>query len=298
MYPIYFTWHFIADAATFDPIRLHYLHNRLSMLFLLKKYLGSLLMPLPLLLIIGGIGLILLWFTRWQKSGKSLVTLSLVIIALLGLQPISDRLLAPVEGPYDKRYELITTNPSKEIKYIVVLGGGFTYNPDWSPSSNLLSNSLPRVTEGVRLYLQHPGSKLIFTGGKASSPISSAEVASMVAQSLGVPATDTIPLTEPKDTQEEAYEVEKIIGKQPFLLVTSANHLPRALKMFTSRGMQPYPAPANQLVITSDLNPWERYIPSAFYFSHSERAWYELIGSIWWHLKPDNTQPLEDNQAE
>ncbi|MEX9609584.1 envelope biogenesis factor ElyC [Providencia manganoxydans] len=263
------------------------------MLFLLKKYLGALLMPLPLLLILGFIGILLLWFTSWQKVGKTCVTFSFIVIALLGLQPISDRLLSPVEGQFDKRYELITTNPPENIHYIVVLGGGFTYNPDWSPSSNLLNNSLPRVTEGIRLYLKHPGSKLIFTGGKASSAISSAEVAAMVAQSLGVPAEDTIALTEPKDTQEEAFEVEKIIGKEPFLLVTSANHLPRAVTMFTARGMEPIPAPANQLAIKSSLNPWEKYIPSAYYFSHSERAWYELIGSIWFYLKPDNTQPLE-----
>ncbi|MBC8654079.1 envelope biogenesis factor ElyC, partial [Providencia vermicola] len=177
------------------------------------------------LLIIGFIGLILLWFTRWQRCGKTFTSLSLILLAVLGLQPVSDSLLAPVEGQYNKRYELITETPPQNIQYIVVLGGGFTYNPDWSPSSNLLNNSLPRVTEGVRLYLKHPGSKLIFTGGKASSTISSAEVAAQVAQSLGVPAQDTIPLTEPKDTQEEAFEVEKIIGKSPFLLVTSANHL-------------------------------------------------------------------------
>lgn len=264
------------------------------MLFLLKKYIGGLLMPLPLLLILGFIGIILLWFTRWQKSGKACVSISVITVTLLSLQPISDSLLAPTEGNFDKRYELITSNPPDNIHYIVVLGGGFTYNPDWSPSSNLLNNSLPRVTEGIRLYLKHPGSKLIFTGGKASSPISSAEVAAMVAQSLGVPAEDTIALTEPKDTQEEAFEVEKIIGKAPFLLVTSANHLPRAITMFTARGMQPFPAPANQLAIKSALNPWEKYIPSASSFSHSERAWYELIGSIWLYLKPDNTQKLED----
>ncbi|MEQ5111143.1 envelope biogenesis factor ElyC [Providencia vermicola] len=265
------------------------------MLFFLKKYIGSLLMPLPLLLIIGAIGLLLLWFTRWQKWGKSLTTASLVLIALLGLQPVSDSLLAPIEGKYNKRYELITENPPNDIKYIVVLGGGFTYNPDWSPSANLLNNSLPRVTEGVRLYLKHPGSKLIFTGGKANSTMSSAEVAANVAQSLGVPESDTIPLTDPKDTQEEAYEVEKIIGKAPFLLVTSANHLPRAITMFTDRGMQPYPAPANQLAISSGINPWEKYIPSSYYFSHTERAWYEFIGTIWWHIKPDNTQALEES---
>ncbi|ENY6784986.1 MULTISPECIES: envelope biogenesis factor ElyC [Providencia] len=267
------------------------------MLFLLKKYIGSLLMPLPLLLIVGFIGLLLLWFTRWQRCGKAFATLSLVLITLLGLQPISDTLLAPAEKQFNKRYELITETPPQEVRYIVVLGGGFTYNPDWSPSSNLLNNSLPRVTEGVRLYLNHPGSKLIFTGGKASSPISSAEVAAQVAQSLGVPAQDTIPLTEPKDTQEEAYEVEKIIGKSPFLLVTSANHLPRAMTMFTLRGMNPFPAPANQLVITSEINPWEKYIPSSYYFGHSERAWYEFLGTLWWHLKPNNTQTLEEQLA-
>nr|WP_272579338.1 envelope biogenesis factor ElyC [Providencia sp. PROV265] len=265
------------------------------MLFFLKKYIGSLLMPLPLLLIIGFIGLILLWFTRWQRCGKTFTSLSLILLAVLGLQPVSDSLLAPVEGQYNKRYELITETPPQNIQYIVVLGGGFTYNPDWSPSSNLLNNSLPRVTEGVRLYLKHSGSKLIFTGGKASSTISSAEVAAQVAQSLGVPAQDTIPLTEPKDTQEEAFEVEKIIGKSPFLLVTSANHLPRAITMFTDRGMQPFPAPANQLVITSGINPWEKYIPSAYYFGHSERAWYEFLGTIWWHLKPDNTQSIDSS---
>ncbi|EPP4076593.1 envelope biogenesis factor ElyC, partial [Proteus mirabilis] len=48
------------------------------MLFLLKKYLGSLIMPLPLLLIIAFFALILLWFTRWQKTGKSVLTIVIV----------------------------------------------------------------------------------------------------------------------------------------------------------------------------------------------------------------------------
>lgn len=259
------------------------------MLFILKKYLGSLLMPLPALLIIGLIGLILLWFTHWQKSGKCCVTLSLVCILLLGLQPVADKLLAPIESGYEKRYELLDNHPVA-INYIVVLGGGFTYNPEWAPSSNLFNNSLPRVTEGIRLYLQHPGSKLIFTGGPGKNSLSSAEVAAQVAQSLGVPASDTIALTRPKDTQEEAYEVEKIVGRQPFLLVTSASHLARAERFFLARQMQPIAAPANQLVINSPLNAWEKYLPSAYYFGHAERAWYETLGNIWQRFKPDNTQ--------
>lgn len=41
-------------------------------------------------------------------------------------------------------------------------------------------------------------------------------MAAQVAQSLGVPAEKTIALSQPKDTEEEAYEVDKLIGKQPF----------------------------------------------------------------------------------
>jgi hypothetical protein len=29
------------------------------------------------------------------------------------------------------------------VAYIVVLGGGYTWDPDWAPSSNLINNSLP-----------------------------------------------------------------------------------------------------------------------------------------------------------
>ncbi|WIV89625.1 envelope biogenesis factor ElyC [Proteus appendicitidis] len=262
------------------------------MLFLLKKYVAGFLMPLPLLLLIAFFALALLWFTRWQKTGKGLLTVVLVLLTILGIQPVADTLLMPSEKEYQARYEL-RENSQQDVNYIVVLGGGFTYNPEWAPSSNLINNSLFRVAEGVRLYYRNPNSTLIFTGGAGVNPISSAEVAAQVAQSLGVPAEKTIALSIPKDTEEEAYEVDKLIGKKPFLLVTSANHLARAERFFLARGMHPIVAPANQLAITSPLHPWEKYFPSATYFQHSERAWYEFLGSMWQSIKPAG-QPIEN----
>lgn len=269
------------------------------MLFLLKKYVAGFLMPLPLLLSIAFFALALLWFTRWQKTGKSLLTVVLVLLTILGIQPVADTLLMPSEKEYQARYEL-RENSQQDVNYIVVLGGGFTYNPEWAPSSNLLNNSLFRVAEGVRLYYRNPNSTLIFTGGAGVNQISSAEVAAQVAQSLGVPADKTIALSTPKDTEEEAYEVDKLIGKKPFLLVTSANHLARAERFFLARGMNPIVAPANQLAITSPLHPWEKYFPSATYFQHSERAWYEFLGSMWQSIKPESHPALlpENKQSE
>ncbi|CAQ84904.1 MULTISPECIES: envelope biogenesis factor ElyC [Photorhabdus] len=272
------------------------------MLFLFKKYLGAMLMPLSLILLISLVALLLLWFTRWQKTGKTILTFSWLALLLLSLQPIADKLLLPLESIYAKGYQSESSDINPPVDYIVVLGGGFTYNPNWAPSSNLLSNSLPRVTEGIRLYHLNPGSKMVFTGGKGTNSKSSAEVAAMVAQSLGVPAEDTIALTEPMDTEQEAHEVEKLIGKHSFILVTSANHMQRAITFFQQQGLNPIPGPANQLAITSPLHPWEKYLPSSYYLSHSERAWYEILGTIWQRIKwskysehsqkTDNSQPV------
>ncbi len=87
------------------------------MLFTLKKYIGGMMLPLPLLLIIIALGLALVWFSRFQKSGKTLITVGWLVMLLLSLQPVADSLLRPVENRYP------TWQGHQEVKYIVVLGG-------------------------------------------------------------------------------------------------------------------------------------------------------------------------------
>ncbi|WP_213991939.1 envelope biogenesis factor ElyC [Sodalis sp. dw_96] len=247
------------------------------MLFTLKKIIGGLLAPLPLLILLMAAGLILLWFSRRQKTGRILVSLSWLCLLLLSLQPIADKLLAPLEAAYPTYNDTRTS-----ISYVVVLGGGYTFNPHWAPSSNLVNNSLPRVVEGIRQYRNHPGAKMVFTGGAAmGNPVSSAETAARVAESLGVPTGDIVKLDKPRDTGQEATSVAALVGRSPFLLVTSANHLPRAMRFFQAQGLSPIPVPANQLAVTSPLNLWERVFPSALWLGHTERAWYETLGLIW-----------------
>ncbi|MFZ1872166.1 MAG: envelope biogenesis factor ElyC, partial [Chania sp.] len=205
------------------------------------------------------------------------------------LQPVADRLLRPLESHY------VTYRGDDRVDYIVVLGGGYTFNPDWAPSSNLIGNSLPRVTEGVRLYLSHPGSKMVFTGARGANTLSNAATAARVAESLGVPHRDIVILDRPLDTEQEAAQVAKLVGEKPFILVTSANHLPRAMRFFEAQGLHPIPAPANQLAISSPLNIWDRVMPSSIFLGHSERAVYETLGSLWQQLKGDH-ETVSDSQ--
>lgn len=259
------------------------------MLFTLKKYIGGLMLPLPLLLLLMGVGIALVWFTRWQKSGKGLISASWLVLLLLSLQPVADGLLKPMENRYP------TWRGEQKVSWIVILGGGYTWNPQWAPSSNLINNSLPRLTEGIRLWRENPGARLIFTGAAAGvNPVSTAEAGARVAQSLGVPRSAILVLDTPKDTEEEAAAVKEAIGDTPFLLVTSASHLPRAMNFFRHAGLNPLPAPANQLAIDSPLNSWERVIPSPVWLMHSDRVGYETLGRLWQWLKGASGEPGQE----
>ena len=259
------------------------------MLFTLKKVLGGMMLPLPLLLLLIAIGIALLWFSRFQRTGKLCVSLGWLLLLLLSLQPVADSLLKPIEDKYP------TWRNAERVQYVVVLGGGYTWNPEWAPSSNLINNSLPRLNEGIRLWLANPGSKMIFTGAAAkTNPVSTAEAGARVAESLGVPRSAIITLDSPKDTEEEAAAVKQAIGDVPFLLVTSASHLPRAMIFFQHVGLHPLPAPANQLAIVSPLNPWERIIPSPVWLMHSDRVGYETLGRLWQWLKGSSGEPGQE----
>ena len=98
------------------------------MLFTLKKIVGGLLLPLPALLLLIGIGIALLWFSRFQRTGKLCVSLGWLLLTLLSLQPVADSLLKPIEDTYP------TWRGEQPVNYVVVLGGGYTWNPEWAPS--------------------------------------------------------------------------------------------------------------------------------------------------------------------
>lgn len=146
---------------------------------------------------------------------------------LLSLQLVADRLLRFIESTY------LTWNNLQKVDYIVVLGGGYTWNLQWALSFNLINNSLLRLNEGICLWRENLGLKLIFTGGVAkTNTVSTAEVGARVAQLLGVPREQIITLDLLKDTEEEAAAVKQAIGDAPFLLVTFALHLLRAMIFF------------------------------------------------------------------
>lgn len=53
------------------------------MLFTLKKVIGNMLLPLPLMLLIIGAGLALLWFSRFQKTAKIFISIGWLALLVI-----------------------------------------------------------------------------------------------------------------------------------------------------------------------------------------------------------------------
>ena len=87
------------------------------MLFIIKKWIGGLLMPLPFALCILFISLILLFFTQKQKLAKTMALFSFLILLIFSVLPTAYYLSKPLERKYPP---LLVAEQS--LDYILVLG--------------------------------------------------------------------------------------------------------------------------------------------------------------------------------
>lgn len=246
------------------------------------KLLANLLFPLEISVEIFLFGLILLWFTKRQKAGKCLVTIGLLFLLAFSTYPFASAILRPLERHYPAVDALGQRNLDKlGAKYIVVLGGGQVCDPTITTASQFQPSSLVRLIEGIRLHRQIPGSKLILSGGSSKyEPTTNAELMKKMALLLGAKKEDIIIEDSSKNTYEEAKIIKDMIGKEKFILVTSAAHMPRSMALFKKFGMEPIPAPTNHLVKESSKMPPQGFFPNADNIKMVEVAFYEYFGLI------------------
>jgi uncharacterized SAM-binding protein YcdF (DUF218 family) len=248
-------------------------------MFLFKKIVSQFFFPMPLCLFLCFTGLALLWWTKKQKAGRVLVSIGVLFLTALSCQPVADTLLAPLE----RKYPPYVKGNSPPVKYVVVLGGGHNSDPSLPAMSQIGDESLKRLAEGIRIQRENPGSKLLLSGGGWLDPVPNAKVLEYAAELLGVSSDLILLETESKDTEEEASLIKNLVKTNSFVLVTSANHMPRSMSIFSRQGLRPEPAPTDHLV-KANCRELDRFFPSSRYLRRSERVFYELMGSGWGKL--------------
>jgi uncharacterized SAM-binding protein YcdF (DUF218 family) len=146
----------------------------------------------------------------------------------------------------------------------------------------LYEGSTARLVEGVRMSKVLNCCKLVLSGGPGPDGVSSAaQTMAQLAQDLGVGRQDMILEAQSRDTDDEARLVAPIVGQQPFILVTEASHMPRAMALFRKHGTHPIADPVDFRTSHSQAIAPDEVFPGALELSGSERAVYEYLGLAW-----------------
>lgn len=226
---------------------------------LLSKLLNLFAQPLNWVLALLLLCLLLRWL-RPRMAGKPLVA-AVLLLVLLGLEPVPNALLSQLEDQYP---EVAPDADLSRYAGIVVLGGamesGRVSQHHWQP---LLNGSAERMTMAVSLWQRNPRLQLVFTGGEGEwfgSGPSEAERAQAFFSSLGVPKAALTLESRSSNTYENALFTQRLPGvdaAKPWLLMTSAWHMPRSVTTFQKAGwnITPYPVDFR----TGGHMPWTRY---------------------------------------
>ncbi|MPZ37664.1 MAG: YdcF family protein [Rhizobiales bacterium] len=213
------------------------------MFFYASKIVGFFTIPSNFIILVGIVGALLLR-TRFSRAGWPIIIGSLILLAVVGLSPVGNALIVPLEGRFP------AWDDSRGAPHgIVVLGGAIS--PDVSHARNTvaLNEAGERLTEVAQLAKRYPDARIIFSGGSAALVFDErpeAEFALRLLEDLGVARDRVVAEDRSRNTVENALFSRELAQPKPgerWLLVTSSYHLPRAIGVFRKAGfpVEAYP---------------------------------------------------------
>ncbi|MCB2192286.1 MAG: YdcF family protein [Deltaproteobacteria bacterium] len=250
--------------------------------FLVKKFIGRLVLPLGQVLVLWLAGALVWWRRPARRTGPLLMIMAGLWLLVLSM-PITG--LGLMHGLEAQNWSYASPDALRDqgVRDIVVLAGGYGQG-DTTAADCLAPASLKRLLEGVRLWRQMPGAKLVLSGGDFYGELSEGQAMAALALELGVPREAIILEDASWDTEDQARLLKKRLDHKPFALVTSALHMPRSLAWFRSYGLNSIPAPGDFRTKDIRLDLFS-LLPSASGLKNCEDAIHEYLGLAWQWLK-------------
>jgi len=221
--------------------------------------------------------------TKYRKSGKTLIVIGILTLYLFSTGLVSNLMMRPLEHVYPPIAESI-----QDVDAVVVLSSGAKDLSHVGLGVVPGSESLGRLTHGIKIYRRMRVPYLVISGGEADPArpgVSLGGILAKTALDIGVNKDDLILEEDSKNTYEGALNLKKILkDKTRIILVTNARHMERAAILHQEAGFEVIPAPSGY---SSERIPVhiESLIPSAGSLGMSSEALYECLSKLWYAVK-------------
>jgi len=243
------------------------------MFFVLSKILFFLLLPVVWILV-----LCLLLLLSKQKRRKKALGIAAITITLL----FSNNYLY-TKAVMAWQPALIDQDTTKHYNVGILLGGMYSYDKH---NRGFFNSSADRFIQAIKLYHSGIINKVLMTGGTGTLSGKEPKEAFGVKKELlacGVHDTDIIIESNSRNTYENAIYSKRILDSLhingPYLLITSATHMPRSLKVFTKAGFKVDIHPCDYGAIDQSFS-FDDWIPDPRRLNDWSIFIKEIVGTI------------------
>ena len=216
-------------------------------MFVLSKLMSAITQPMFWLALWWGAALLMLSIHRaWRRAALGMLWIGFLFLGLLGFEAIPNLLLRSLESRYSVPAPALVGRHAG----VIVLGGALGKPEVYQAHGQVpVGEAAERMTVPVALLRQHPSWELVFSGGEGrllASGVSEATLAKIFYEEQGVNMARVKLESGARNTRENAQLVAAMLGercRQPWLLVTTASHMPRSMAEFEAVGcnVTPYP---------------------------------------------------------
>lgn len=243
---------------------------------LITKVITALAMPLGLLVL--GLAVLVVVLRRQRVVAGALFAL------LAAIWTVSTPAFASwIWRAWEAQYPPIPLEQVPQADAAIILGGMLgPSGPDFRQID--MGPAIDRLHLGLRLYRAGKVRRLIVTGGdwlgRKDIP-QEADLARNVLEDWGVPREAVLAETASRNTRENAANVKRLLEAQGIgsaLLVTSAFHMPRAMRTFSAAGLDVTPvATDHRAGPTGSLTVLD-FLPDSSALAGSTVVWKEWVG--------------------
>lgn len=212
------------------------------MLFFIKHLISRFLHPVPILVLLFLAGLILRRFEKTRKFAKFVLIADAVLFAVMFFG-VFNFALKGLETKY-KPFDGDNAALCEELRGAVVTVLGQGLETEDLPARHCDNDCLrQRISEGAYVAHAIPDSTLLISMSGDASYEHKQEAVRQFAATYGFETNRVAFYIGARDTNEEAESTMEFAGTNKVVLVTSASHMPRSMRIFRRYGCTPTPAP-------------------------------------------------------